>query len=990
MSIKAKITLDNSELKHGLKDAENTAKSTMKNIKNTAEGVGGTMSKIGNAATSAANAIKGGFNGVASSLAKIGPLGAAVAGAIALIGTAVYGAFSMIGKLTTKLDGIAKAAKSVNMSATAFQSLQYASKHAGVQMDNVITMVSKLDYAMTKAVDGEKKYREAFYALGLSWRELEKLSPERMLMRVVDAYGKMRAQGKSAPKELYDIFGRRGINDLNKMADGGFSRLVAEAKVVGAVIDEDTLRKAEKLTDSAGDIKDRFTATVSNMKTMKKLFDDINKGAEKLAEEMGGEFGMVAYEFKDQWEGIGDVGNSIIHRQSNRLSDEQKRRILNALQEDAYRTSANSYSIVGALVGRGREVGENSKLSGDALDKKFNDVMKNVKLTETSKTFRNELFKVVSEVDSRFNAKDKKTWLQDIQQSGEEANIAAERIKDRLDEINAEMEASIDYYDRINTKAGRLVDADKEILKLEKQLKEVTGNKNASLDKEAKYRLKINASLANQKALQNEILNLSNVSSNAFKAFSIEMLTGFGAAKQTVDNLITSLQKMTGKDSQELITKMLGQVTPGLIYSNPEELRQQSVAAYHKAFKDLADLINSGELRAPIDDAVKDQMQQAMKTYQEYVDKFNKIAEKSGVSAFKMDNLNLDFVTDNPDRILDNYKKVEEASKRLQRRFEEIDKAYAEMIKKRDSGASLEDLLKPDMLPLAHSIPGAQSYIKTLETLIKSTLEKNGNDKEDPIIREAEAQIKLAKDSIKRIKEERASIVQALTTLSNGFTEGKTISEVMKTNQQNLDIVTDLRLAKMNKENEASKLEIQLLEAQRKKQQDLVDMLQMKVALQKEGVEATQKNISLYETQLKKQIELNKQKGSEKVKDNLQNRLEETRISLLEKMGQGKEANRLQFISQAEKIKGSELTSAETDMVTRFADLIKSINDINLPNQIDDIIHSNELAAKGGFASSVVVDKRDNTEKIFNTISKMKEQESDILGIIRDIHNNKL
>ena len=155
MSIKAKIEIDNSELKNGLKDAENTAKSTMKNIKNTAEGVGGTMSKIGNAATSAANAMKGGFSGVVSTLAKIGPVGMAAADVIGLIGTAVVGAFRAMNTLASKFNDIGKAAKSVNMSTEAYQSLQFACARAGVQMENVLNMIGKIDQAMTKAIDGE-------------------------------------------------------------------------------------------------------------------------------------------------------------------------------------------------------------------------------------------------------------------------------------------------------------------------------------------------------------------------------------------------------------------------------------------------------------------------------------------------------------------------------------------------------------------------------------------------------------------------------------------------------------------------------------------------------------------------------------------------------------------------------------------------------------------------------------------------------------------
>ena len=129
MAIKAKFSVDNSELKKGLKDAENQAQSSMKKIADTAQDA------------------SGGFKGILGSLGKLGPYGKLAAVGIGAIAGAVTAVIAGVHKLAGKLDHIGKASKGVNLTTTAFQSLSHASKRCGVEMEFVQKILTKIQYS---------------------------------------------------------------------------------------------------------------------------------------------------------------------------------------------------------------------------------------------------------------------------------------------------------------------------------------------------------------------------------------------------------------------------------------------------------------------------------------------------------------------------------------------------------------------------------------------------------------------------------------------------------------------------------------------------------------------------------------------------------------------------------------------------------------------------------------------------------------------------
>ena len=292
MAIKTKITIDNSELKKGLKDAENQASSSMEKIADSAQ------------------TASGGFKSILGSLAKLGPVGKLAVVAIGSIVGVVTGVIAGVNKLASKLDVIGKSSKSVNLTTTAFQSLSHAAGICGVAMEKVQKIITNVQYRLAQADQGTKNVVEGFAELGISWSELKKLSPEMQLISIIQAAEKITDVGKRN-KALFKLFEKEDIQSLNKLIETDYGRMVANAKNMGVVIDEESIRIAEAYNDSIGIASDRLKAMVANWKATKNLMKDLGEMAKEATSSLNVEDGRVADQFKEVYQGIGDAADEL-------------------------------------------------------------------------------------------------------------------------------------------------------------------------------------------------------------------------------------------------------------------------------------------------------------------------------------------------------------------------------------------------------------------------------------------------------------------------------------------------------------------------------------------------------------------------------------------------------------------------------------------------------------------------------------------------------
>lgn len=125
------------------------------------------------------------------------------------------------------------------------------------------------------------------------------------------------------------------------------------------------------------------------------------------------------------------------------------------------------------------------------------------------------------------------------------------------------------------------------------------------------------------------------------------------------------------------------------------------------------------------------------------------------------------------------------------------------------------------------------------------------------------------------------------------------------------------------------------------------------------GVSVTEKNLEVYNEWISRIVAAQQEQRKLNLATKMMASAKDVRGSLMEKAGQGAEADSMKAIEEARSQLGRELTSGETERIDALAKLTRDVANFTLPQQKDDVVYSNELARRGGFGSSVVIDKSD-------------------------------
>lgn len=248
MAIKAKLEIDNTELKKGLKDAEKQAKTSMDKISDAAQGA------------------SGGFRGMLGFLNKLGPVAKIAAAGIAIIGTAVAAAAAGIKKLTDKFDSISKEASGLDITTDELQALQFAAARSNIPFEKLSRIMIQTNENLKRIKDGSLKTAKAFAELGISTKDLELQTPFERLLTVIEAV--RRYQGEGSPDSaLFELYNKKQVKDIKQMAANNFDLVADSMGFMGLTIDGETIQ-------SAVELKDAFTGV--NMALIKSLSDLIN------------------------------------------------------------------------------------------------------------------------------------------------------------------------------------------------------------------------------------------------------------------------------------------------------------------------------------------------------------------------------------------------------------------------------------------------------------------------------------------------------------------------------------------------------------------------------------------------------------------------------------------------------------------------------------------------------------------------------------------
>ena len=727
MAIEAKITLNNEEFKKGLKDSERQATSSMKKIGGSSGGAGSLMTSIANASKNAADIAAKGFSGVTDVLSKMGPYGAAAAAAVTLIGGAATGVVKGIGALASHLDGVAKSAKSVNMSANAYLSLQHASSRAGIEMERILGVISKIDYAMNHAESGEKRYRDAFYSIGLSWRDLEQLSPEKRLMAINDALSRLKANGQRMPTEMFSVFEKEDMMTLNKMtSEKDFNRFIAEAEALGYTVPQSMVQAAESYQDSIGDAKDKMKAMIASMESVETITTGLTRLWERISSSIGKSNGYLT-QYTDAFTGIANVTEELMTKNSGLLTQSSKMDILKKLY--AYDLDKNAFDEHGGDFYR--YIGYIDGLDPKELEREFKRKIGEIDFRNLSEGLQLMLFGYTEKVYKNFKARDKSTWVQRKEASPTEQlkgkrEVEASRVEDEAELLNRRLQETLDYYDKANEKKGKLINADREILKLEERLKKALNDQTASLDANLKHQIRMNAALANTKALQNEISRMKDRSEKGFSAFYADMLGQMGANKQMVDMYFASDNSVRGGNGtrgdfiSSLNYQLVRQQNPqqagesdddyarrthalmakrrkaGSVFKSPEEFLNADPDAFFRAFQGIAEDFSDNRIFRALPDETKRRINEIKKTYAEYAERHGLKKKSLDIDADSIDTSEQARAYD--EEVIRGIEAVSESQKREEEELDETEAKYLDIRQRLAKLKKLRESLTEDLM----------------------------------------------------------------------------------------------------------------------------------------------------------------------------------------------------------------------------------------------------------------------------------------------------
>lgn len=239
---------------------------------------------------------RGGLKSFAASAAGfLNPVTAgltALAGGAIAAGAALYG---LQGNIST-LAGVADQAIQTGLNGAFIQRLGYAADQSGVSVETLTGGIKKLTIAIGKAD------AKPFEAIGISFAELQRMSPEQQFRKVVQQIGEIpTAAGRAAA--AVKIFGKSGIEMTGLFADGvqGLNALLKDAEALGIGVSDEGLAKAARADDAIQRMKASFGAlldqvtvglapafeyvatTIADMiPTVTKLFDKFNVIEEKM------------------------------------------------------------------------------------------------------------------------------------------------------------------------------------------------------------------------------------------------------------------------------------------------------------------------------------------------------------------------------------------------------------------------------------------------------------------------------------------------------------------------------------------------------------------------------------------------------------------------------------------------------------------------------------------------------------------------------------
>lgn len=181
----------------------------------------------------------------------------------AVTGAAITASIGLMTKsfitATARIDDTSKA---LQLTTKSFQNLSYAASQTGNDIATISMGIKTLSRVVNKANEGNVEYQKTFQEIGISYRELLKLSPEKQLEKVGQALNNISSPTRRVAVSM-ELFGKSGatlIETATKM-----SQLSEEAQRLGIIIDDEVIQAGDTLSDRFSTINQQISALNANI-----------------------------------------------------------------------------------------------------------------------------------------------------------------------------------------------------------------------------------------------------------------------------------------------------------------------------------------------------------------------------------------------------------------------------------------------------------------------------------------------------------------------------------------------------------------------------------------------------------------------------------------------------------------------------------------------------------------------------------------------------
>lgn len=150
-----------------------------------------------------------------------------------------------------RLTQLGEAAASIGVTTSALSQLAYAAKFSGLGAEDLSGAMGKMSKSVADAAGGTGKAVAAFQTLGLTAKELQKLSPDEAFKKISTSFAGITNAAQRTQLEM-DIFGKSGkaLNATLSLGADGLNKAGAEALKLGVAISDIDAAKVEQAKTS--------------------------------------------------------------------------------------------------------------------------------------------------------------------------------------------------------------------------------------------------------------------------------------------------------------------------------------------------------------------------------------------------------------------------------------------------------------------------------------------------------------------------------------------------------------------------------------------------------------------------------------------------------------------------------------------------------------------------------------------------------------------